>query len=165
MKEFCPDTYSVKYMKMKLEGHFGNEVLITNVHGKADVVTFKTTAAAILDTFYQAPKETNPEAEKLRIIDTASKLIKNDIKLSVPPSRPSVYPVAEDISDLEQNLAFIPMSMRPLLGNIFSEKKADLKIASVGQAIVQAARRDYSSLPSRLVLQFRCTITLDPSFS
>ena len=150
---------------MKLEGHFGSEVLITNVHGKADVVTFKTTAAAILDTFYQAPKETNPEAEKLRIIDTASKLIKNDIKLSVPPSRPSVYPVAEDISDLEQNLAFIPMSLRLLLGNIFSEKKADLKIASVGQAIVQAASRDYSSLPSRLVLQFRCTITLDPSFS
>lgn len=66
-------------MKMKLEEPFGNEVLITSVHGKADVVTFKTTAAAILDKFYQAPKETNPEAEKLRIIETASKLTKNDI--------------------------------------------------------------------------------------
>ena len=109
MEEFCPDTYSMKYMKTKLKEHFGNEVLITNVHGKADVVTFKTTAAGILDKFYQAPKETNAEPEKLRIIETASKLIKNDIKLSVPPSRPSVYPAAEDISDFGQNLAFIPM--------------------------------------------------------
>ena len=63
MEEFCPDTYSVKYMKTKLEEHFGNEVLITDVHGKADVVTFKTTAAAILDKFYQATKETNAEVE------------------------------------------------------------------------------------------------------
>jgi len=72
----------------------------------------------------------------LRIIETASKLIKNDVKLSVPTNRPSVYPAAEDISDLGQNMAFIPMSMRLLLGNIFSEKEADLEIASVGQAIV-----------------------------
>ena len=128
MEEFCPDTYSVKYVKTKLEEHFGNEVLITNVHGKADVVTFKTTAAAVLNKFYQAPNETNAEAEKLRIIESASKLIKSDIKLSAPPSRPSVYLAAGDISDLRQNLAFIPMSLRMLLGNTFSEKEADLKM-------------------------------------
>ncbi len=73
------------------------------------MVTFKTTTAAILEKFYQVPKETNSETQKLRIIETSSRLIKNYIKLSVTPGRSAVFPEAEDISDLEQNLAFIPM--------------------------------------------------------
>ena len=139
MKDCCQDPYSVKYMKLKLEKHFRDKVLITNVQGKADVVTFKTTAAGILDKFYQTPIETDPEVEKLKIIKTASKLIKNDIKMSVPQCRPDVYPTPEDISDMKHNLGFVPMSLRVLLRNIFTERNADLKIASVGQAIVQAA--------------------------
>ncbi len=39
-KEHCGYAYSVKYMKKKIKEHFGNELLITNVNGKADVATF-----------------------------------------------------------------------------------------------------------------------------
>lgn len=78
MREYCEDPHSVKYMKKKLKDHFGND-LITNINGKPDVATFRNTATGILHKFYQSPNEIDPEAERMRFIQTAAHLIKNDI--------------------------------------------------------------------------------------
>ena len=52
-----------------------------------------------------------------------------------------MYPIIpEDIASIEKNINFVPESLHCLLRTIFTEKKADLKIASIGQAIIQAAR-------------------------
>ena len=72
------------------------------------------------------------------IIKTAADLIKNGIKCMVTSK--DMYPIPEDIASIEKNIDFVPESLRCLLRTIFTEKKADLKIASIGQAIIQAAR-------------------------
>ena len=90
MREYCEDPYSTKYMKKKLRNHFGNDLLITNINGKPDVATFWNTAADIFDKFYQTPKETDPEAERMRVIQTAAHLIRNNI--NYVSTSPEEYP-------------------------------------------------------------------------
>lgn len=46
----------------------------------------------------------------------------------------------DEISSLETNCAFVPETLHLFLRTIFTEKNAEHKIASIGQAIIQAAR-------------------------
>ncbi len=49
------------------------------------------------------------------------------------------YPTADEISNLKYNTDFLPESLLNVLNRIIKTKDAELKIASIGQAIVQAA--------------------------
>jgi len=82
MSQLCPDVevYSVKYMKQKLISYFGDELVISNVHGCSNVVTVKETAAKILQQFKDLPQTDDEEAEKRKIVRAAARLIKADIK-------------------------------------------------------------------------------------
>ena len=95
------DSFSVKHMKRRLQEYLGDKIIITNINGKADVVTFRSTAATILQAFHEEPKSTDPKAEELRIITTAANLIKNNIKCIV--SSKAYYPTPEDIASIDKN--------------------------------------------------------------
>lgn len=139
MKEYCvKEAYTAKYMKAKLEEHFGNNIVITSSGTKANVVTLRATASHILNQFYESPKLQDSEQEKLRLVQAAAELIKSDIKSR--ESTGDAYPSSDDIASLEKNSDFVPESLRLFLRTIFSDKKAERKIATIGQAIVQAAR-------------------------
>ena len=139
MEEYCSeDSYTPKYMKKRVIEHLGDDVIITEITGKPNVVTFRSNAASILHKFFERPKQQDDNVEKLRIIETAANLIKNEIKL-VETSKIN-YPLADDISSIEQNLDFIPITLRLFLRKLFLAKNSDLRIASIGQAIVQATR-------------------------
>ncbi|CAH3187344.1 unnamed protein product [Porites lobata] len=132
------EPYSARYMKEKLKEHFGENIVIASINGKADVVTFRSTASTILQNFYDASRDADPEADKIRVIKAAADLIKTDIK-SKDISK-SFYPLPGEISSLEENCAFLPETLYLFLRTIFNEKSAERKIASIGQAIIQAAR-------------------------
>ena len=68
----------------------------------------------------------------------AADLIKTDIKSK--DIFKSFYPVPGEISSLDENCAFLPKTLYLFLRTIFDEKCAERKIASIGQAIIQAAR-------------------------
>ena len=52
MAEFIDQKpYSARYMKEKLKKHFGENIVIAGINGKADVVTFRSTASTILQNF------------------------------------------------------------------------------------------------------------------
>ena len=65
-------------MKTKLLKHFGNSIIITEINGKQNVVTFRNNASTILQKFYERPKTCDPLEEKKEIIKTAARLILND---------------------------------------------------------------------------------------
>ena len=50
------------------------------------------------------------------------------------------YPSVNDINSIDKNVDFIPISLRIFLRKLFLEKNSDTKIASIGQAIIQATR-------------------------
>ncbi len=118
--------------------YFGTEVLITEINGKANVVTFRSTASSVLHKFYEQPKHHDSEKEQLRIIETAATLIKNEIK-SMSATK-LTYPTSEEIQSINQNLSYVPSGLQLFLKKMFVEKNPERKIASIGQAIIQAAR-------------------------
>jgi len=130
--------YTPSHMKSRLLEHFGDRILITEINGKSNVVTFRTTAQAVLHEFHSQQKSNTPEQEKMSIIEAAAKFIREDIK-SVPSSN-SHYPSFREIESEEENLNFLPKSLRFLLQEIIKRKNVGVQTASIGQAIMQVTR-------------------------
>ncbi|VDI45292.1 Hypothetical predicted protein [Mytilus galloprovincialis] len=54
MEDICGDkAYSVVHMKKRLQTYFGSDIIITEVNGKPNIVTFRRTASSILNEFYR----------------------------------------------------------------------------------------------------------------
>ena len=90
----------------------------------------------MLYDFY-SQRDLDPEKDKIRIIETAVKLIKDDIK-AVKTSHCN-YPSIDKLGSKE-SINFLPTSLRVLLKDLFVGKDVRTKIASIGQAIMQAAQ-------------------------
>ena len=95
-------------MKTRLKEYFGDRITIAEINGKADIVTFLTTASTILQEYHKQRKGgLDTESEKMCIIETAAKLIKCDIK-SIKCDR-DWYPVIRE--DIQESLRFLPDSL------------------------------------------------------
>lgn len=138
MTQICGENaYSPTYMKKMLLNHFKEDIIVSDMTGKCDVITLRRTAKSILREFYTTPRN-NSDAEKQAVIEAAAQLIKNDIK-SIPASK-EYYPATSDIMSPEKNLEHVTDSLRTFLKILFSAKDSDLKVSSIGQAIMQAVR-------------------------
>ena len=125
-------------MCSKLKEHFGDRLVITHINGKSNIVTFRNTAAAILQDFYNSQQKPALSSEKIRLVQTASKLIMSDIKLVETEN--NCHPSYDDFQSQDKCISFLPETIRKLLEVLIVGKGAKMKIASIGQAIMQAAR-------------------------
>ena len=75
-------------MKSKLKEHFGNRIIQTESNGKTNVLTFRSTA----------------KEEKKRIVETAAKLIKDDMKSAETSN--DVYPDSDSLNSEEDASTF-----------------------------------------------------------
>ena len=77
MEEYLNNTESEPYrrshMKTKLLEYFGDKIIITHIKGKRNVVTFRTTAMAILQEFHfcEHQDDLDINEEQMNIIKTA----------------------------------------------------------------------------------------------
>lgn len=142
MAEYLENTehepYSVVYMKTKLRKQFGDRIIMTDLPGKQCVVTLCETASSILYKFHQHQKHAKPEDEKLNIIKTAAKLIESEVKSTNQPY--DVYPSNDEFSSRDSAVDLLPLTLQVLLKTMFAGKNVDLKLASIGQCIMQAIR-------------------------
>lgn len=125
-----------KKMKEELNKHFGEDLIIITEDGKPDLTTFRK-IASVRHTLYLTPSCENEDVLKENCIKAAGELIKSDIR-NLQESKEH-YPSSSNFSSLSANLDFVPISLKLLLGTIFCRKKDYIKIASIGQAILQAA--------------------------
>lgn len=100
------------------------------------VFTFRRSANSIISEFRKTSYKTT-EAYRKDVLETAGKLILSDI--SSMNFNKNEYPSAERISCMDENIGFLPDSLLSILRSVIKAKHSDLKIASIGQAIVQAA--------------------------
>ena len=128
--------YSYPHMQQKLKEHFGNKIIQTEINGKPNVVTFRNKAKAVLYDFY-SHCDLDPEKDKIRIIETAAKLIKDDIR--AVKILDSNYPGFEELGS-EECIHFLPVSLKVLLTGLIVGKEVQTKVAAIGQAITQATR-------------------------
>ncbi len=84
MNEYMVDdanasTFTDRYMKQRLLDNFGDQIVITEIDSKANVVTFRKRASRILQEFY-VKQTTDPSGEKTSILNAAAALLRDDIK-------------------------------------------------------------------------------------
>jgi hypothetical protein len=124
MTEICNhEPYSTNYMKKRQIKH--SAVVISEINGKSDVVTFKTTASEILHEFDRQPKEEDLSVKKKRIVETAAKLILNDIK-SFPINK-EMYPDPNTLSSVMANHECFPDSLRTFMDTLCKGKNSAIK--------------------------------------
>ncbi|XP_060562092.1 uncharacterized protein LOC132721742, partial [Ruditapes philippinarum] len=150
MTNVCGEkAYSTKHMKKKIIEHFGNEVIISSIDGKNDIVSLKSNASAIIHSFYEDLQGQSDEEKKIRILETAGKLLKADIN-SMKTSR-DYYPSFNDVSSAENNVSFLPESLQLFMKAIFGQQN-NVKVADIGQSIVQTCRARSVIAPLQLGL-------------
>ena len=110
-----------------------DEIVVRERNGKPNVVTFRTTAAKKLQNFYNEQRCSDSTREKERIILTAAKLLKPEIKEMKCCSHS--YSNSDEIGPLEFCIQFIPRSLRLLLENIFTSTNKDLKVIDLFNSI------------------------------
>jgi hypothetical protein len=163
MSEFCGDmAYTSVHMKSKLQDYFGDNVIITELNGKRNVITLRKTARVILHEFHQNQSLSDPEQEKRNIIETAANLIKSYIQ-SIESAK-NEYPSVSDIESIEKNLEYLPESLKIFLSSMFSERRCLVKLSSIGQAIVQATRPQSLIVPLQIGLAVQMHHTFGSRF-
>ena len=106
--------------------------------GKHNVITFCENAKSILREYYNLPKEQDPETEKLNLIETLAKIIRNEVKQVNTPS--DLYQGIDELHSVDKNLEFISASLRLLRARLMPGENCTVVQASIGQAIMQAMR-------------------------
>ena len=72
--------YSTKWLKTKLQQKYGDHVFYSEVNGKSNVVCFRNMANTTINDKWFEDKNSNTDDEAKRIVTTAAKLIKSQIK-------------------------------------------------------------------------------------
>ena len=139
MNGFLEDhkAYGHTLMKERLKEYFGDQIIIADTNWKSNVVTLRSTAECVLQELHDR-QEDYPDMEKIHLIKKAAKLIRNDIK-SVGTSKEH-YPPSCEIESQEKSYNFLPIYVNVFLEGIIMGKDVNLKRASIGQVIWQAAR-------------------------
>ena len=128
MEELIPGcAYSAVYMKKRLKEHYKDRVVITELNGVSNIVTFKETASSILNDFYNQPKNMDTAEQKASIIKAAAKLIQSEIKEM--PVNKDTYPSPVALSSLEEQTDFLPGSLSAFLSTLFPKNTNGVKKA------------------------------------
>lgn len=89
--------YCVRRMKDKLNEHFKDQLFITEINGKSNVVTFRHRAATILSEFYKERNLEESQSDKcMHIVQTAAKLIRSETK-EMDSSSSDKYPFTRSV--------------------------------------------------------------------
>ena len=118
LKDSLREAFIIKWIKHKFQEQLKGEIVITEINGKLNVVTFWTATAKILQDFYNKQGCSDPTGEKERIILAPAKLLKLEIKEMKNCSKS--YPNSDEISLLEFCKQSVLTSLRLLLENVFA---------------------------------------------
>jgi hypothetical protein len=136
MEKYTDNPFTHKYMKVKLEQHYGEKIHFYEWKRYGVVVKLHTKTERLLDQFYSQERRPSPIDEKERIIQAAVRLIQEDI-MSIPYNMDS-YPSANDMKT-ESALQLLPPTLVSFLKTIFGKENRE-KVVGIGHAIVQSAR-------------------------
>ena len=154
MKEYLCENdalgYGNYYLKQKLQEHYENSVCFAQKDGLNNVVTMREKTSYILRSHFEADEDIDEEARKMKIIKTAARLLKSDIK-TVVPSGTEKYPDT-DMLQLDNALEYLPSSLRVFLDDLFVGTDKKQKIVEIGQSIFQAVRPRAVLAPAQIGL-------------
>ena len=128
------DVYSKKSLQRQLYGHYGNRVSITSTKKQALIVTLTSNVNQLIQDAHSKMMDNSDDMDSL--IKVVGTYIRNEIKNAEKHN--DVYPDASEIKSLEHNLSTLTPALSLLLQTIIKSKRADLRCASIGQAIMSS---------------------------
>ena len=131
--EATEEAYTPRHMKSKLKGYVGDDIYFTEIPGKNDVIVLRRNVSKLLHNFYTSTPGADVSSQTESLMKTAGQLILSEIK-AMPNAR-TYYPSFGD-----DQVQYLPPSLQNLLREIFKNKDGEMRVASLGQAIIQAAR-------------------------
>ena len=136
----CTSVCSEKNMRKKLVDHFGDDVIITSLHGRKPVVCFRDTGFKIINSSWYTQKSQDPAEERLRIVKTAAAIIREDIRSMAYIT--DAYAPADTAFD--DTASVIPHTLNVFMDDVINKwKKGDdkgRKRAVINHAIISATR-------------------------
>ena len=129
-------SYFQNYIKRKLMDHYVDEVSFHEVLGIETIVILQRKAEKIIDNFYKDLRRESVEEEKLRIIQTAAQLIRDEIKSVKEVNVGENYPLVNSMI-LSNAEGVIPSSLKRFLSCLITNKNQSTKIVAIGRSIMQ----------------------------
>ena len=142
--------YSTRFTKTKLIEKYQENLVIVSSDGLNDIVSLRKTVDRIIQEFHDGPRRAETEEEKIRIIQTAANIIRNDIK--DVKCRTDIYDIFEGLTNKNEALEFLPVSLQIFLSTMMIAKGSKDKIISLGQALMQA------TCPRKLIAPYQVNI-------
>ena len=129
------EVYTIKRLKQKLMDYYKDFIFFAEVEGRHNVVCFRNMAKFIVNEKWYLERKDTLEDESEHIVKTAAQLIQTQI-------RETEYDIAsylssDEINNINCSRTQVPQLLQTFLRTIIS---SELKQASIGQCIVQAAR-------------------------
>ena len=125
--------YSMKQMKNLLRDRYGDDMYISEVCGRKNIVCFRNVALIIVNKKWYDDRKEDMTEESYRIVSAAAKLIKAEIHQCNYST--TTYPSGNDINNPDIGRSWISPLLLELLKNLISD---ELKQLSIGNAITQA---------------------------
>ncbi|MES9882368.1 MAG: hypothetical protein ABW185_15965 [Sedimenticola sp.] len=129
------EVYSQKRLKQKLEDHYGDHIVFSEICGRKNVVCFRNMAHLIINEWYSESRKT-PKDDAERIVRAAAKIIREEARESTYTL--DEYPSKEDIKNLDRGRQYLGSCLRTFVEKLIPTNK--LKQVSIGQAILQAVK-------------------------
>lgn len=136
------DCYSDHWLKSKLLSHYGSKVMCTELHSLHNIFSFSQTGQKILTEKWYRDRNTDNSSERLRIVQMAAKIIKEDICRTVYDC--SIYPNNDDIKDGGKHL--VPATLEAFTNIVTATKTSPTpenvvrKRTFINHSIIAASR-------------------------
>ena len=157
------EPYSKTHLLRLLEGKYPGQIIFANQRGLKTIVCLKGTAAKVLNqAWYSEQRVADPLQERLRVVQAAGQIVREDIKAMVYDT--SRYPTPDEIAAGGQDL--VPETLQSFINTVACEgKKGDREVLkrkclAVEHQLIQITRpRSFLSL-----VHFGLSVLLHKSF-
>jgi len=119
------EKFQYRYFKEKVIMAMQDEIAITHIRGKYDIVTYKSNVKKILNEFFKSERG-SPDEVKLDLMRAAGNIILSDIKCIDRDM--DNYPSTISFDTIEKCLDYLPTTLKCFLSALLSRRTDELKV-------------------------------------